>query len=82
MFSAACSKHSILKVLSVKKIMKISSSIIEYIAVDLYIFVGRILLIYSLQHSRKDPQILSHITSDSNFRIKFRKVLSCMAHVV
>ena len=42
MFSAACSK-----LLSVKKIIKTSPSVIENIAVDGYLSVGCILFVYS-----------------------------------
>ena len=69
----------LLKVLPINEIMKISPSMIESRAVEGCFFVGCILLIFtSGVHSSKNPQPLSHITSGSNFYIKFTKIFSCM----
>ena len=68
-----------LKVLLIKKLIKISSPMIENIVVAGYFSVGRILLVYSWEHPSKDPLSFTHITSDSNFCKNFTKVFNCIA---
>ena len=59
-------QHCLLKVIFIKK-MKIIPSMIESIAVDGCFSVASFYLFISRVHSRKEPQSLCHIASDSNF---------------
>ena len=59
-------QHCLLKVIFIKK-MKIIPLMIESIAVDGCFSVASFYLFTSRVHSRKEPQPLCHIASDSNF---------------
>ena len=86
-------QRCLLKDLSIERIMKISPSMIENMPVDGCLSVDCILLMYfcgvevGLRGRRGGEgvassmylQPLSHVTSDSNFRMKFTNVFSCMA---
>ena len=69
----------VLKVLSIKKILKISPSMTENTAIDGCFSVGCTLFTYSWGAIKQGSLPLSHITSSSNFVIKFKKVFSCIA---
>ena len=70
------------QVFSIKKIMRITTSITENIVTDGYFSVGCTTFIYSWGALKQEPLTLSHITSGSTFRKKLKRYLTVWPNIL